>query len=56
MNKSVKYQVRHGDGWQTCLRGAVQPSGWLHYELRDGTNGLCRPGQWREKPEDVKTD
>lgn len=37
-------------GWVTCKKADPQPSGWLHYELSDGTNGLAMPERWREKP------
>jgi hypothetical protein len=50
------YFVRDGDGWIKC-RVAVeahkatrpQPSGWLHYELEDGTVGLAQPKNWRQE-------
>jgi hypothetical protein len=45
--KSV-YQVRDGEDWLTCLKAVEQSSGWLHYELRDGTNGLAQPKNWRK--------
>lgn len=51
----MKYQVLESDfhpegPWTTCTKADPQLSGWLHYELRDGTNGLKRPGTWRVKP------
>lgn len=51
----ASYQIADGEargGWRTCLRAAPVKNGWLHYELRDGTNGLARPGKWRIKPAD----
>lgn len=48
---TTKYQVtNHAGGWVTCLRAAEQKSGWLHYQLRDGTNGLTPRKNWRVKP------
>ena len=46
----TKYQVHTSKGvWLTC-KVAQPTSGWLHYELDDGTIGLARPRKWREKP------
>jgi hypothetical protein len=53
MTKTKKYQVSstfNGETvWEPCKKAVVQSSGWLHYELEDGTNGLARPGRWQEK-------
>jgi len=50
----TKYQVHTTKGvWLTC-KVAQPTSGWLHYELDDGTIGLARPGKWREKPQRPK--
>ena len=49
----VKYQILEsstGGFWETVKKAVPQPSGWLHYESFDGTNGLKRPGTWRVKP------
>ena len=35
--------------WVKCVKAAPQPSGWLNFELRDGTVGLARPDHWRIK-------
>lgn len=52
MKKREKYEVFYrGIGeWLKCKAAVPQPSGWLHYELWDGTNGLARPGAWRVVP------
>ena len=54
MKKKRRYQVRcwaiHVWAWVPCTKAEPQPSGWLHYELADGTVGLARPGTWRELP------
>lgn len=42
------FEVLSVGAWYPCKIAAPQPSGWLHYELRDHTNGLARPGTWRE--------
>jgi hypothetical protein len=36
------------DEYITCSKAEEQPHGWLHYELRDGTNGLAQPKNWRK--------
>ena len=48
--KKTKYEIftRHS-GWIMTKVASEQKNGWLHYELRDGTNGLARPGTWRTK-------
>jgi hypothetical protein len=43
-----QYEVANGLDWLLCKIAEEQPSGWLHYELRDGTIGLARPGRWRK--------
>ena len=54
MSKQPRYQVLSGGDsngqWINCKKAVPQPSRWLHFELRDGTNGLARPGRWRERP------
>ena len=48
--KSVKYEVYISNGeWEQCKKAVPEPSGWLHYELKDGTIGLARPENWRRK-------
>lgn len=50
MSLASEIEVRIvGDEWQTPLKAQRQPSGWLHYELRDSTNGLAQPQNWRYK-------
>lgn len=49
----IRYQIKEGSEWITVTKGAPTGKGWLHYELKDGdgvTNGLAKPGNWREKP------
>ena len=52
-DKKIRYQIQDSDTatFINCKRAEPQPSGWLHYELADGTNGLRRPGKWRVRPE-----
>jgi len=50
-DKKIRYQIQDGESFINCKRAEPQPSGWLHYELTDGTNGLKRPGTWRVRPE-----
>jgi hypothetical protein len=33
--------------WEHPTKAAEQSSGWLHYELKDGTIGLAQPKNWR---------
>ena len=49
MNHAPRYEVKSGDQWVACKKAATVKNGWLHYELRDGTNGLARPERWRVK-------
>lgn len=49
MSTKTKYEVEYFGHWYTCKVATVQESGWLHYELYDGTIGLKRPGTWRVK-------
>ena len=43
------YLINHVTGELAKVKvGEPQSSGWLHYELRDGTNGLAKPGKWSE--------
>ena len=37
---------------QPISKAEEQPTGWLRYELGDGTKGLARPGDWYELLED----
>jgi hypothetical protein len=37
---------------QPVSKAEEQPTGWLQYELGDGTSGLARPGDWYEVMED----
>lgn len=46
----VVFEVLIAGEWIKCKSAAVQPSGWLHYLLADGTNGIAKPGNWRRKP------
>ncbi|PYT76507.1 MAG: hypothetical protein DMG40_25990 [Acidobacteria bacterium] len=45
--KQPKYQVKIDGEWVFCRYAERNPSGWLHYELEDGTQGLKRLGTWR---------
>lgn len=46
--KPTTYEVRVGTTWVKCKKARLQPrSGWLHYELHDGTVGLSKPGSFR---------
>ena len=45
--KKPKYEVREGSEWYRCKKGEPQSSGWLHFELSDGTIGLAQPKNWR---------
>lgn len=45
--KKVRYEVKSGERWIRCKRASPQKANWLHFELRDGTVGLARPGNWR---------
>lgn len=45
-----RYEVRVGDDeWQATTYADKQPSGFPHYELRDGTTGLAHPKDWRAR-------
>ena len=46
--QKTKYEVLVVNEWIRCKKAAVQPSGWLHYELKDGTIGLTPAKKWRE--------
>jgi hypothetical protein len=37
---------------QPIAKAEERPTGWLLYELPDGTSGLARPGDWYEVMED----
>ncbi len=51
--KNRNYEVKsgsekHGDlNWIRVSDAKEVDQGFLHYELKDGTNGLARPGTWR---------
>lgn len=45
---NTKYEVKVGDKFETVKVAKIMPSGWLHWEDRDGCTGLSRPGNWRE--------
>lgn len=45
--KKPKYQVLIAGEWCKCRKAVVMPSGWLHYELSDGTVGLAPPKNWK---------
>ena len=42
-SRSLRKAVR-----TTAVKAEEHPHGWLHYELRDGTNGLAQPKNWRK--------
>ena len=53
----VRYEIRVSsasgkstkpDEYITAVQAEEHPHGWLHYELRDGTNGLAQPKNWRK--------
>jgi hypothetical protein len=35
--------------WERPVKAVELPSGWLHYELKDGTNGMAQPKNWRHE-------
>jgi len=41
------YEVRSGNEWRRAKTGEEHGSGWLTYELSDGTTGLAQPKNWR---------
>jgi len=51
--KPQKYEVlvpgdlRGTKEWIKCKIAREVNQGFLHYELKDGTNGLAKPGTWR---------
>jgi hypothetical protein len=47
MKKNNQYEVKDGDAWIRVSDAKEVKQGFLHYELKDGTNGLARPGTWR---------
>lgn len=49
MVRKTKYEVKCGGEWVTAERAKEVRQGFLHYELKDGTNGLAQPGSWRVK-------
>lgn len=44
--KLQTYEVRMGSSWQK-VKGLPLGNGWLTWKMRDGTNGLSRPVNWR---------
>jgi hypothetical protein len=48
-----RVQVRVGkDSWETPIAASTSTwrgPEWLHYELKDGTNALAAPGNWKFK-------
>ena len=56
MKTEIRRQVKCCGEWITCKVSKTSglEEGWLHYELRDGTNGLARPGTWRVAPDTQK--
>ena len=49
--KNRKYFLTESSD-QPVSKAEEQPTGWLQYELGDGTSGLARPGDWYEVMED----
>ena len=45
----VKYEIKLAGEWIKVKKARKLATGWLHYELSDGTVGLMRPGLWRLK-------
>lgn len=45
--KLETYEIIFGDGHWVKVRGLVNPKGWLEYKMRDGTQGIKRPGTFR---------
>jgi hypothetical protein len=50
----IKFEVRGSDGWEEVKKAVFvtvpmteEASGWLRYELSDGTIGLARSKDWR---------
>ena len=59
----VRYEIRVSsasgkstkpDEYITAVKAEEQHHGWLHYELRDGTNGLAQPKNWRKVEEALR--
>lgn len=47
--KQTKREVLIAGTWYPCKSSTHHTeSGWLSYTLRDGTNGLAGPKNWRE--------
>ena len=56
MRQTKRHEVRFAGQWIKCTRSRELGNGWLEYALRDGTQGLKRPGEWRErKPTQIRT-
>jgi len=51
--KKPKFEVCIGKEWCKCRKAVAMPSGWLHYELYDGTVGLAQPKNWRFKDDNA---
>lgn len=46
--KNTMYEVGSDkSGWDRVTNAIEVRQGFLHYEMKDGTNGLARPGTWR---------
>lgn len=41
------YEILDGGKWIKVKKAQEQSSGWLHYELKDGTIGLAPKKKWR---------
>ena len=44
----VGYEVKKDGSWKTCKKGTLN-SGWLYYEMSDGSTGYAAPETWRQK-------
>ena len=47
MKKNRNFEVEFGKEWERVTDAVEVRQGFLHYELKDGTIGLARPGTWR---------
>ena len=43
------YYVKDGEKWVRCWKAVEIKRGFLHYEMRDGTNAFARPGTWKKE-------
>lgn len=48
MKKNRNFEVKNGPDWERVANAVEVDQGFLHYELKDGTIGLCKPGGWRK--------